>query len=215
VAFILGSLVAPVLTRRIAAKHVMAAGLALSALGSAVLTQVGSGSLAVLMVGYLVFSLGLSLTFTLAVDLVVSSAPPERAGSASALAETGGELGGAVGIALLGSILTFLSRGAMADAAPAGVPLEAVQTLGSAVAAAEQLPGALGAQLLAASRDAFSHATAVTAAICAVAMLAASLSAALLIPDRKAGGQTDREPDRDIEAAADEGIAPGAATARS
>jgi DHA2 family multidrug resistance protein-like MFS transporter len=190
-AFIIGSLVAPILVRHAQAKHVMAAGLALSAVGSAVLTQVDSGSLAVVMTGYLLFSFGLSLTFTLAVDLVVSSAPPERAGGASALAETGGELGGAVGIAILGSILTFLYRGAMADAAPAGVPAEAVQTLGAAVAAVPELPAEIGAQLLAAARDAYSHATTVTAAICALALLAASLATVFLIPDRKAESADD------------------------
>jgi MFS transporter, DHA2 family, multidrug resistance protein len=210
--FILGSIIAPLLVRRAAPKHVMAAGLALSAVGSAVLAQAGqTGSLDVILTGYLLFSLGLSLTFTLAVDLVVSSAPPERAGGASALAETGAELGGAVGIAILGSILTFLYRAAMADA-PAGVPVEATQTLGAAVAAAQQLPGAVAAQLLAAARDAYSHAMTVTAAICALALLAASLATMFLIPGRKA--EPKAEPNADVDAG-DEDVVGAPATARS
>ena len=87
--------------------------------------------------------------FTLATDLIVGSAPPERAGAASAISETGAELGGALGIAILGSIGTAVYRGAMADAVPAGVPPEAAEaardTLGGAVAVAEQLPDQLGA----------------------------------------------------------------------
>ena len=82
--------------------------------------------------------------FTLTTDLIVGSAPPERAGAASAISETSAEFGGALGIAVLGSIGTAVYRGAMADAMPAGVPPEAAEaardTLGGAVAAAEQLP---------------------------------------------------------------------------
>ena len=59
-------------------------------------------------------SLGLAPVFTLATDLIVGAAPPERAGAASAISETGAELGGALGIAILGSIGTAVYRGAMA-----------------------------------------------------------------------------------------------------
>jgi DHA2 family multidrug resistance protein-like MFS transporter len=153
----------------------MSGGLALAAVGAGILTQLGGAStLSIVMAGFLVFAFGLSLTFTLAVDLVVSCAPPERAGSASALAETGAELGAAAGIAILGSIITFLYRGAMADLPDA--PLVARQTLGGAVAAARELPGPLGAELLEAARAAYSHSTSVTAAICAVALVVASIA---------------------------------------
>jgi DHA2 family multidrug resistance protein-like MFS transporter len=182
VIFIAGSILSPRLTRLMRPRYVMVAGLALGVAGALLLTQVGGErSLAVLMVGYLVFSLGMSLTFTLAVDLVVSSAPPERAGGASALAETGAELGGAVGIAMLGSILTFVYRAVIE--VPAGAPAEASQTLGGAVAAAAQLPGGVAAELLGAARAAYSDAMSVTAAICALALVAATLAVAFLIPD--------------------------------
>jgi DHA2 family multidrug resistance protein-like MFS transporter len=216
VAFVLGSLIAPPLTRYVRAKRVMAAGLAMSAAGSAVLTQIDGGSgLGAVMIGFLLFSFGLSLTFTLAVDLVVSSAPPERAGGASALAETGAELGGAVGIAILGSIFTLIYRAGMADTTPAGVPLESTQTLGGAAETARQLPGPLGAQLLEASREAFSSAMNVTAAVCALAMVAASLSAAFLIPDPRDAPPAGDAPADDEARAATPGPAATAATARS
>ncbi len=180
--FILGSIVAPRMSRVMRPRYVMVIGLLLSALGTGTLTQLGGDrSLAVLMTGYLVFALGMSLTFTLAVDLVVSSAPPERAGGASALAETGAELGGAVGIAVLGSILTFVYR-AMIEV-PAGAPAEVSQTLGGAVAAAAALPGPLGAQLLETARAAYASAMSITSAICALALIAAMLAVAFLIPD--------------------------------
>jgi DHA2 family multidrug resistance protein-like MFS transporter len=137
--------------------------------------------LGVLLAGYLVFALGLALSFAVAVDLVVASAPPERAGSASALAETGAELGGATGIALLGSVITFLYRGKMADAAPHAAA-EAAQSIGSAVAVAQELGGEPGNQLLDTARAAFAQATSVTSVICAVALLACSITAAVMLP---------------------------------
>jgi DHA2 family multidrug resistance protein-like MFS transporter len=186
-AFIVGSIVAPGLVRWIPKVHIMAVGLAISALGAGLLTQLdASSSLAFLQTGFLLFSFGLSVSFTHAVDLVVSAAPPERAGSASALAETGAELGGAVGIAVLGSIGTFIYRGAMLDAAPGSLVPEAAQTIGGAVALAERLPAQEAAQLLEVSRAAFSQALMITSAICAIALLAASVAAVALLPRRLA-----------------------------
>ena len=91
-----------------------------------------------------IFSLGLAPVFTLATDLIVGARPPERAGAASAISETSAELGGALGIAILGSIGTAVYRGAMLRAVPAGVPAELAEaardTLGGAVAAAASSP---------------------------------------------------------------------------
>jgi MFS transporter, DHA2 family, multidrug resistance protein len=189
-AFVVGSLAAPLLARWTSKAHVMAGGLALSALGAGVLAL--APSFAVLMVGYLAFALGLSLTFTHAVDLVVGSAPPERAGSASALAETGAELGGAVGIAVLGSLITWLYRGAM----PADAPAAAKQTLAGAVTAAHDLPPALASPLLAGARAAYAHAFSVTATICAIAMVVATFATLRLIRvnDPAPVGDEDVEP---------------------
>src|SRR5205807_8288742 len=58
----------------------------------------------------------LAPAFTLSTDLVIGSAPPERAGAAAALSETGSELGGALGIAILGTIGTGGYRSSMAHA---------------------------------------------------------------------------------------------------
>jgi DHA2 family multidrug resistance protein-like MFS transporter len=100
--FVVGSMVAPVLVRRIHPAFVTAGGMALAAVGFAVLTQVGG--LAELVAGTALLSLGLGPVFTLAADLVVSAAPPERAGAASAILETSSEFGSAAGIAILGSV---------------------------------------------------------------------------------------------------------------
>src|SRR5688500_17045926 len=126
------------------------------------LSQVGtSGGLPILVAASLVISLGLAPVFGLTTELIVGSAPPERAGAASGISETGSELGGALGIAILGSIGVAIYRGEIADRLPAAVPAEAEvvarDTLGSAVQVAGQLPGELGAVLLETARDAFVH----------------------------------------------------------
>jgi DHA2 family multidrug resistance protein-like MFS transporter len=95
--------------------------MALSAAGLAILTQVEPESgLAVLVGGSVVLSVGVAQVVTLSTDLIVGAAPPERAGAASALSETGTELGGALGIALLGSLGTAVHRSQVAGGVPFG-----------------------------------------------------------------------------------------------
>ena len=115
--------------------------------------------------------------FGLTTELVVGSAPPERAGAASGISQTGAELGGALGIAILGSIGVAVYRGSLGDwlttAVPADVLAAARDTLGGAVAVSAELPYATGTALLAAARDAFvagMHVTALIAAIVATGM---------------------------------------------
>lgn len=57
-----------------------------------------------------VIGAGLGLAFTVANDLIITSVPPERAGSAAGISETAYELGMALGIALLGSVIAAVSR---------------------------------------------------------------------------------------------------------
>ena len=148
-ALIVGSMLTPPLARRAQPGVVVAAGLVLSAAGLGLLTHLdGVSGLALLVTGMVVFSLGLAPLGTLATDLIVGTAAPERAGSAAGISETGAELGGALGIAVLGSIGTAIYRSQVVEAAPAGIPSQAVaasrDTLGGAVTAAGQLPDQLG-----------------------------------------------------------------------
>jgi DHA2 family multidrug resistance protein-like MFS transporter len=123
--------------------------------------------------------------FTLTTDLVISTAPPERAGPASAISETSAELGGALGIALFGSIGVAIYRLTMASRIPASLPhseAEAARsTLGGAVAAASQLPADQAQVLIDAGRGAFISALQLCAAISVVGslVLAAFVIAAL------------------------------------
>jgi len=178
--FILGSVLTPVLARRIRPAFVMAAGLALAAAGLGLFTQLGSSAgLGILVTGSVVFSLALAPVDTLATNLAVGAAPPERAGAASALSETSAEFGGALGIAILGVIGTGIYRGQLAAALPAGIPPYAAaaarDTLGGAVAAAGQIPGPPGHVLLQAARQAFTQGLHVAFAVSAAAVIGAAI----------------------------------------
>jgi DHA2 family multidrug resistance protein-like MFS transporter len=185
-AFIVGAMLTPVLVRRVRPGFVMGGGLALAAAGYGLLAQVdGDSALAVLVTASVVFSLGEAPVFTLATDLIVGAAPPERAGAASAISETSSELGGALGIAILGSIGTALYRGQVADTVPAGVPPDAAETardtLGGAVAAGDQLPDPLAAELLDAAREAFSQGLQLAAVTSAALAVGTAVVAAVLL----------------------------------
>lgn len=190
---IAGSLLAPRIARRVRPATVIGAGLALSAVGYLLLATINpAGGLARLVCGALVVSAGLGPMMALATDMVVGSAPVERAGAAAAISSTAPQIGGAFGVAVLGSIITAVYRTAMSDAVPAGVPDAAAgaarDTLGAAAAAADRLPGAVGGTLLAAARDAFTSGFQLTAAISAVLMAAtAALVMAMLRRPRVVG----------------------------
>lgn len=184
---------APALTRRVRPAHAMTGGLVVAALGFALLVALPvQGGLALLVGSMVVSSLGLAVVFTLSTDLVVGSAPPERAGVASAISETSSEFGGALGIAILGSVGAAVYRAMMADAVPASLgdaaAVEAARsTLGGAVALAGQLGGAAGAELLADARTALLRGLHLMAGIGVVVLLAI---AALLAVVMRRSGQT-------------------------
>ena len=185
-AFIIGSLLTPMIVRRVRPAMLMAAGLGVAALGFWIIGRVGvTSGLIALVTGSVVYALGLAPVFTLTTDIIVGAAPPERAGVAAALSETGSEFGGALGIAVLGSIGTAAYRAAMAHAIPNGVPLAESQaarsTLGGAVAVAQQLAINLGAPLIAAAREAFTHALHLTSYVSAFVAVAMAIAIAVLL----------------------------------
>jgi DHA2 family multidrug resistance protein-like MFS transporter len=186
VVFALGSMAAPFLMRCFRARTIIACGFLIAAVGFAILTQLSATHTPWLMfLGMMVFCVGLAPIGAITTDLVMSEAPPERAGAASGISETSFEFGGALGIAVLGSILTAVYRDLMANEILAGLPEQSVaaakDTLGGAVATAQELGGDGGAKLLDTAREAFVHAFEVTAAVSAAGAVAAALLAAMLL----------------------------------
>jgi DHA2 family multidrug resistance protein-like MFS transporter len=185
-AFIIGSMVTPPLVRRMNPVKLMAGGMTFASIGFAMLTRVDSDTtFATFAIASFVFSLGFAPAFILTTDLIIGSAPPERAGAASALSETSAEFGGALGIAVFGSIGVALYRGFLVNALPGGMSPEmtdtALSTLGGAIDVAVRLPGEAGMELVAASRAAFLRGVRLCAAISAVGSVALALFAALTL----------------------------------
>ncbi len=168
---IVGTLAAPWVVRHLRAGTAMTVGLVVAVPGLALMAT--AGRLPVV-IGLAVVSLGIQVVLALTYDVVVSSAPPERAGVASGMGETGTELGMALGIAIGGSLVTAAYRAAVT--VPAGAAASARDTLGGAIAAAESLPGPVAQQLLASARDAYTDgvqlAVLMSAAIIAVLAVA-------------------------------------------
>lgn len=164
------------LAARLGRGRAIAFALALGAAGLvAVAVMEGSTHLSWLLVALVPLGLGIGISETLSVDAVVSSVPQEKSGAASSISETAYELGTAMGIAVLGSVLTVMYRFAL----PADVPDAAQDSLASA--AAELREGAA----LDAAREAFVHSMQVTTLIAAGVMVAGAVVALRLIPNAR------------------------------
>jgi DHA2 family multidrug resistance protein-like MFS transporter len=181
--FVVSSQLAPRLLAGVAPARVVAGGLAVTAAGLVVLTQVQVAyGLAALVTSAVLVSLGMGPVFGLTTELIVGSAPTEKAGAASGISETAFELGGALGIAALGSIAAAWYRSGVGPAVhglPTPIADAARDTLGGAVTVAGELPAPVGSALLDAARGAFVAGMQVTAA--GAAVLALVLAGVVLV----------------------------------
>lgn len=162
IVFMAGSMLAPVAVRYFQPSTVLTTGFLVTAIGYAVLTQVNAtNDLWTLVIGFLLFCAGLAPMGTLTTDLVMSDVPPERAGAASGISETSFEFGAALGVAVLGSILSAVYRAHMTDAAlpqvSHGVIVAARETLGAAIEVAGTLEQNARDGLVSAAREAFTR----------------------------------------------------------
>jgi MFS transporter, DHA2 family, multidrug resistance protein len=157
--FTAGTLLVPRVVRRVDAAHVMSGGLVLAAIGLWMMTRVDAAhGLAIAVIAQVLFAFGVSPVVTLCTDIIIGSVPAERAGAAAAISETFGELGGVLGIAIMGSVGLIVYRLAMSSA-----PAAARATLGGALAVAEMLPREAAVTLVHTAREAFVRAMGVTA----------------------------------------------------
>ncbi|GAB3654171.1 MFS transporter [Glycomyces tarimensis] len=158
---VVAGLVAVRLSERFGLVQIIVSGLAFVIAGFAALSFIGVDEGAVLVVGaFAIIGTGAGLVQTVTNDAIVAVAPADRAGAAAAISETAYELGGAMGVAVLGSVATGIYR-AQLD----GAPDAAKETLGEATHVAASLPSEAGAALLEAAREAFTHGLKTTAVI--------------------------------------------------
>ncbi len=196
--FIVGSQLTPVLAQQIRPAFLIAGGLVVGAAGFVMLTQVDNlPPLVVIVTASIVFSIGLAPAFTLTTDMIIGAAPPEKAGAAAAISETSSELGGALGIAILGSIGTAVYRRSMADAIPRGLSADGIDaargTLGGALGVAEGLPSTIATALRETSRGAFTRAMEAGVVTCAIVTLITAIIAIVLLRRVRPGHEPEKE----------------------
>jgi DHA2 family multidrug resistance protein-like MFS transporter len=165
------------LGRRLGRSRAAAAGMAAAALGFVLLTTVGTDALVPTLVGAGALATGLVVTMTICAELVLAALRPEQAGAGAAVSEAATELGGALGIALLGSIGAAGYRAYAGDHLAAGdAHGPAGQSLAGAAALAGRLTGHAADHLLGVARDAFVHGLHLAAAAGAVLLLVAAVA---------------------------------------
>lgn len=183
---VLASFVVIPIAKRCSLRAVISTGIVIAMSGFLVLTQIPTtDGILLVLIAFALLGLGMGLAETLTNDAVLTAAPPQRAGAASAISETGYELGGALGVAVLGSVLTLGYRTGVQNAELDGVSGSAVEaaseTLGTATATAQGLEPAAGDALLSAAQSAFVDGVQLTSAIAAGIMALAAITVFVLL----------------------------------
>ncbi|MFC9846978.1 MFS transporter [Streptomyces sp. NPDC060223] len=182
-------LIAGTVARRFSVRAVVAGGLVAVGLALAALTLLSqSTGYPLLGAALLVVGIGAGFSFTVTADVILSSVPKEQAGAASAVSETAYELGAALGIAVLGSIVTSVYAG---FTGPAGTPAEAHESLGGAAQSAAGLPADTAAALMDSARTAFVDGLTLAAGIGAVVLLGTAIAAWFLLRGQKLEESTE------------------------
>lgn len=206
VASMTGMLISPLIARRIRPAPLIAAALVVSATGCLMLSRVEAVSgLRTLVIGYILVNMGPTPFQSLASDLVVGSAPPEKAGSAAAMLQTSCEFAFALGIAALGSLGTVVYRHQVAGAIPSGIAASAAEaardSLAGAMAAAEGLPEQISSALMAGAREAFTSGMHAVAAASGAIMIGIAILALTRLRHVRPIGETQRDQADSIPAA--------------
>lgn len=176
---------APMIAQKVRPGYVIAGGLVLVVIGYLLITQVeATGGMTLLIIGLVVSGIGGGAMGSLGTGLTMTSAPPEKAGSAAALSETSGELGIALGVASMGMVGTAvyqLEADGLGAGAPPHIAEAAQESVAGALAHAGSVGGQAGADLLAGAQQAFTSSLNVAALVSAgIALLLAIIAATLL-----------------------------------
>ncbi|UGT43558.1 MFS transporter [Nocardia yamanashiensis] len=174
--FMIGSQLGPRIGKIVRPAYMIGGGMAMASVGLLLLTRISvNGGVGLVIAASLLVSFGLAPVFGITTELIVGTAPPEQAGAASGLSETGAEFGGALGISILGSISIAIYRSNLGETLPYGLrdpdAHAARDTLGAAMEVADTLPGKLGSAVAEAAKQAFLTGMHLTSAIAAGAAL--------------------------------------------
>jgi EmrB/QacA subfamily drug resistance transporter len=154
--------------------------------------------------GMLLMGTGIALTWAPTTESIMGSLPAAKAGVGSAVNDTVREVGGALGVAVLGSVLASQYTGAISPATTA-LPADAAQvagdSLGGAVVVAQQLGGSTGAAVLHAAQAAYIDGFGLALTIAAAVAAAGAVVAAIWLPARAQQPAVAVEPDMDLAVA--------------
>jgi DHA2 family multidrug resistance protein-like MFS transporter len=178
------------LSERLGASRVMGTGFFGVAAGLTVMTQVDATSNYLLIaLGLVLLGIGMGITVAPATGSIMSAVPLNKAGVGSAVNDTTREVGGALGIAVLGSIANSAYRSGVSDEVLAGLPAEAAQAASESVGAAIQisrnpnLPADVALRLGDEARTAFTEAF--NTSLGAAAIVAAVIGVGVLVLGRR------------------------------
>ncbi|MBF6296734.1 DHA2 family efflux MFS transporter permease subunit [Nocardia amamiensis] len=193
-AVFVGSAITGVLTPRLGLRTMVVAGMAVGTLALVILTQVDAQS------GYgafvwplILLGLAIGLSVSPATDTIMDAFPERLLGVGGAVNDTSVELGGTLGIAILGSLLGTAYTDEIAPLVDGRLPAEAADvaqdSIGGALIVAQRIGEAgmreQAAQLISAADAAFAHAVSHTSLIAAIVLAVGTAAVAALLPARR------------------------------
>jgi EmrB/QacA subfamily drug resistance transporter len=182
---------APRVVRRVGTKLVVSSGLVLMAGGFAVAaTSEVATSYSVIVTAMLLMGFGLGAATTPATESILGSLPKEKAGVGSAVNDTTREIGGTLGVAVLGSLMASLYGSRIVDALrgvalPGAVRAAAGDSLAAALQIAGRVGGEAGAGIASAAQEAFVHAFQIGSMVTGAVALLGAVIALLFLPARR------------------------------
>lgn len=156
--------------------RVMWMSLALAGAGLAAYAMAQEAPTALQLAMLAVFGFGVGAAMTAASSAIMDNAPVDRAGMAASVEEVSYELGGAIGIAVLGSVFTAVYGASFAPPAGLDVPASVRDSLDEALLASEKLPPEAAATLVSLGRAAFDQAFLVVLVVATVLILASAFA---------------------------------------
>lgn len=173
---------------------VITGGIALAAGGLGILAGLDADdTITTILAGYSALGLGMGVALSLAYDLVLATAPPAKAGAAAAINEAGTELGGALGIAVLGSAAATAYqlhlRAVVPPAILDGRTAPVGSTPGADLATAARLPPGPAEPFTRAVIESFTAATALAAGIGAAVLALTALGTAIALRGVQLAGE--------------------------
>jgi EmrB/QacA subfamily drug resistance transporter len=195
IAMVVAAVSSPKVVQRIGTKLVVAAGLALMAGGFGIAsTNDASTSYSVIASAMVLMGFGLGSAAAPATESILASLPREKAGVGSAVNDTTREVGGTLGVAVLGSIMASVYGGRILDALsgaplPAGLRAAAGDSLAAALQIAGGVGGAAGRGIALAAQDAFVQAFQIGSVVTGAVALVGAVIALLFLPARSRQGE--------------------------